>query len=92
VSLPLLYVMAAMGSLKARLPGRAREERDGRSHEQLTLRSLRLMRAEHEVDNSKAIRELGWQPEPVENSIRAAVRFFVGLREARRKAKAAQAD
>jgi dihydroflavonol-4-reductase len=83
VSLPLLYVMAAMGTLKARLRG---------SHEQLTLRSLRLMRAEHDVDNGKAIRELGWQPEPVENSIRVAVRFFVGLREARRKAKAAQTD
>jgi dihydroflavonol-4-reductase len=82
VSLPMLYVMASIGSLKARLRRRA----------QLTLRSLRLMRAEHDVDNSKAIRELGWQPDPVENSIRAAVRFFMGLREARRKAKAAQAD
>ena len=83
VSLPMLYAMAAMGSLKARLRG---------SQEQLTLRSLRLMRAEHEVDHGKAVRELGWQPEPVEDSIRAAVQFFVELRAARRKAKAAQAD
>src|SRR5262249_53380067 len=83
VSLPVLYMMAAMGSLKSLLR---------QSHEQLTLRSLRLMRAEHAVDHSKAVRELGWQPEPVEESIRAAARFFVELRAARRKAKAAQAD
>jgi dihydroflavonol-4-reductase len=81
VSLPVVYGMAAMGSLKARLRG---------SHELLTLRSLRLMRAEHEVDHSKAVRELGWQPEPVEESIRAAARFFVELRA--RKHKAAQHD
>jgi len=83
ISLPVLYAMAAAGSLKSRLRG---------TNEQLTLRSLRLMRAEHDVDNAKAVRELGWQPAPVEDSIRAAARFFVGLREARRKAKAQQAE
>jgi dihydroflavonol-4-reductase len=82
VSLPVLYAMAAMGSLKA-LRG---------TQELLTLRSLRLMRAEAELDHGKAMRELGWQPEPVEDSIRAAARFFVELRAAMRKAKAAQAD
>jgi len=69
--------------LRARLRGRP---------EQLTLRSLQLMRAEHEVDHGKAVRELGWQPRPVEDAIRAAARFFLELRAARRKAKAAQAD
>jgi dihydroflavonol-4-reductase len=83
VSLPVLYGMALMGSVKSRLRA---------SHEQLTLRSLGLMRAEHEVDHGKAVRELGWHPEPVEDSIRAAARFFVELRAARRKAKAAQGD
>ena len=83
VSLPVLYGMALMGSLKARLRN---------SQEQLTLRSLSLMRAEAEVDHSKAVRELGWQPEPVEDSIRAAARFWVGLRAAKKKAKAAQPD
>jgi dihydroflavonol-4-reductase len=83
VSIPVLYAMAAMGSLRARLRGR---------HEQLTLRSLQLMRAEHEVDHGKAVRELGWQPRPVEDAIRAGARSFVELRAARRKAKAAQAD
>jgi dihydroflavonol-4-reductase len=79
VSLPVLYGMAAAGSLKGRLRG---------TQELLTLRSLRLMRAEAELDHSKAVRELGWQPEPVENSIRAAARFWVDLRASMKKAKA----
>jgi dihydroflavonol-4-reductase len=83
VPLPMLYGMAAVGSVKARLRG---------TPERLTLRSLRLMRMESEVDHSKAVRELGWQPRPVEDSIRAASRFFVELRAAKRKAKAPQAD
>ncbi|OOK70581.1 NAD-dependent epimerase/dehydratase domain protein [Mycobacterium kansasii] len=29
------------------------------------------------LDHSKAERELGWTPEPVEDSIRKAARFFV---------------
>jgi dihydroflavonol-4-reductase len=28
------------------------------------------------MDHSKAERELGWQPEPVHDSIRRAARFF----------------
>ncbi len=74
------YALAAMGSVKARLRG---------TDEQLSLGSLRLMRAEAPVDCSKAIRELGWQPRPVEESIREAARFWVGLRDAKRKSKTA---
>jgi dihydroflavonol-4-reductase len=44
------------------------------------------------VDDSKAVRELSWQPRPVEESIREAARFWVELRNAQRKSKAAQAD
>lgn len=83
VSLPMLYGMAVMGSVKARL-------RD--TPERLTLRSVRLMRAESEVDHSKAVSELGWRPRPVEESIRAAARFWVEMRAAKRKARAAQPD
>jgi dihydroflavonol-4-reductase len=83
VSLPVLYRMALMGSLKARLR---------RTPEHLTLRSLSLMRAEAEVDHGKAVRELGWEPSPVEDSIRAAARFWVHMRAAANKAKAAQSD
>jgi nucleoside-diphosphate-sugar epimerase len=32
------------------------------------------------LDHSKAQRELGWEPEPVEDSIRKAARFFAGQR------------
>ena len=45
------------------------------------------MRAEAPVDCAKARRELGWEPRPVEDSIREAARFWVGLREAKRKSK-----
>jgi dihydroflavonol-4-reductase len=45
------------------------------------------MRAEAPVDHSKATRELGWEPRPVEESIREAARFWVGLRDAKRKSK-----
>ena len=55
--------------------------------EQLSMGSLRLMRAEAPVACDKAKRELGWEPRPVEESIREAARFWVGLREARRKTK-----
>lgn len=74
--LPMSYALAIAGSVKARLRG---------ADEQLSMGSLRLMRAEAPVDNSKAVRELRWQPRPVEESIRETARFWVGLREARRK-------
>jgi dihydroflavonol-4-reductase len=79
-SLPLAvsYGLAAMGTLKSRLRG---------TDEQLSLASLRLMRAEAPVDCSKARRELGWRPRPVEESIREAARFWLGLRDAKRKSK-----
>ncbi len=79
-SLPLAmsWALAVLGSANARLKG---------TDEQLSIGSLRLMRAEAPVDCTKAGRELGWQPRPVEESIREAARFWVGLREARRKSK-----
>ena len=81
-SLPLAmsYGLATLGTVKARLRG---------TDEQLSLPSLRLMRAEAPVDCAKARRELGWEPRPVEESIREAARFWVGLREAKRKSKSA---
>jgi dihydroflavonol-4-reductase len=80
IPLPMSYALAIAGSVKARLRG---------TDEQLSMGSLRLMRAEAPVDHSKAVRELGWQPRPVEESIREAALFWVGLREARRKARGA---
>jgi dihydroflavonol-4-reductase len=77
-SLPLAasYALAAMGSVKSRLRG---------TDERLSLESLRLMRAEAELDHGKAVRELDWQPRPVEESIREAARFWVNLRNAKRE-------
>ena len=79
IPLPMSYAMAIAGSAKAKLRG---------TDEQLSLGSLRLMRAEAPVDHSKATRELGWEPRPVEESIREAARFWLGLRDAKRKSKA----
>ncbi|MCX2712766.1 NAD-dependent epimerase/dehydratase family protein [Mycolicibacterium sp. J2] len=78
IPLPLTYLLAALGTLKGKLKG---------TDEKLSLASVRLMRAEAPVDCAKAKRELGWEPMPVENAIREAARFWVGLREARRKSK-----
>lgn len=75
IPLPVAYAMAGLGTLKARLTG---------SDERLTLNALRLMRAEAPVDHTKAERELGWRPAPVQQSIREAARWWVELRAAKR--------
>jgi dihydroflavonol-4-reductase len=79
IPLPVAWALATVGTVKAKLRG---------TDERLSLDSMRLMRAEAPVDHSKAVRELGWQPRPVEESIREAARFWAGLRDARRKSKA----
>jgi dihydroflavonol-4-reductase len=78
IPLPVLWAMAAVGTLKARLRG---------TDERLTLESVRLMRAEAPVDCAKARRELGWAPRPVEESVREAARFWADMRAERRKAR-----
>ena len=78
VPLAMSWAMAVLGSAKARFKG---------TDEMLSIGSLRLMRAEAPVDCRKAKRELGWQPRPVEESIREAARFWVELRDAKRKSK-----
>ena len=83
ISVPVLYGMGALGSLRARLTGKDAE---------LSMQSVRMMRAEAPVDHSKAVRELDWQPRPVEESIREAARFWANLKNAKRNSKAAPAD
>lgn len=75
IPLPVAYALAALGTAKAKLTG---------NDERLNLKALRLMRAEAPVDHGKATRELGWQPGPVEESIREAARWWVNLRAAKR--------
>jgi len=79
IPVPVLYALGALGSLRARLTGKDAE---------LSLDSVRMMRAEAPVDHSKAVRELGWKPRPVEESIREAARFWSGMRKAAKKAAA----
>lgn len=76
ISVPVLYMLGALGSLRARLTGKDAE---------LSLASVRMMRAEAEVDHGKATRELGWKPRPVEESIREAARFWADLKNAKGK-------
>ncbi|MCV7402707.1 NAD-dependent epimerase/dehydratase family protein [Mycobacterium fragae] len=76
ISVPVLYALGALGSLRARLTGKDAE---------LSLASVRMMRAEAEVDHGKATRELGWKPRPVEESIREAARFWAELKNAKGK-------
>ncbi len=83
ISVPALYALGALGSLRARLTGKDAE---------LSLASVRMMRAEAPVDHTKAVRELGWQPRPVEESIREAARFWAAMRTAKRDNRAAAAE
>ena len=83
ISVPMLYAMAAAGSLKAKLTG---------TDAQLSLASVRMMRSEAAVDSSKAKRELGWQPRPVEESIREAARFWNAMRTPQENSPAAQSE
>jgi dihydroflavonol-4-reductase len=79
----MLYALGAFGTLKARLTGKDAE---------LSLASVRMMRAEADVDSGKAVRELGWQPRPVEESIREAARFWAAMRDARKSTTPVQSE
>jgi dihydroflavonol-4-reductase len=78
ISVPMLYALAAAGTAKAKLTG---------TDAQLSLTSVRMMRAEAPVDSGKAKRELGWEPRPVEESIREAARFWAAMRTPRTPAQ-----
>ncbi|OBJ56400.1 NAD-dependent epimerase/dehydratase family protein [Mycobacterium sp. 1423905.2] len=80
---PVLYALGALGSLRARLTSKDAE---------LSLDSVRMMRAEAPVDHSKAVRELGWQPRPVEESIREAARFWAAMRKSKKTTGATSAE
>jgi dihydroflavonol-4-reductase len=83
ISVQALYALGALGSLRARLTGKDAE---------LSLASVRMMRAEAHVDHSKALRELGWEPRPVEESIREAARFWADLKNSRQNSKTAPSE
>jgi nucleoside-diphosphate-sugar epimerase len=68
IPLPVLYAAAHANDFASRL-----------LHRDLPFAVVGLRMAEQmsPLDHSKAERELGWRPEPVEESIRRAARFFV---------------
>ncbi len=68
-SIPLwpLYAVAYVNEAVARVTGRSIR---------LTPATLRLMHTMTPLDHSKAVRELGWDPAPTPDAIRAAARFF----------------
>ncbi|PPJ10476.1 NAD-dependent dehydratase [Nocardia nova] len=68
---PVLAVAGVLGELVARLTGR-----DIRA----TRTTLRLMHIMTPLDHSKAERELGWTPRPIEEAITDAARFFTRRR------------
>jgi dihydroflavonol-4-reductase len=49
----------------------------------VTPTSVRLLYVQTALDHSKATRELGWEPEPIEGPIRAGVRWFLDEAAAR---------
>jgi dihydroflavonol-4-reductase len=83
IPVPVLYALGALGSLRARLTGKDAE---------LSLDSVRMMRAEADIDCSKAARELGWRPRPVEESIREAARFWAAMRSGKSRSGQLSAD
>lgn len=78
---PVLAVAGVLGELVARLTGK-----DIRA----TRTTLRLMHIMTPLDHSKAERELGWTPRPIEEAITDAARFFTRRRD--RSAPTARAD
>lgn len=65
--LVVMYGIAAIATLIAAIT---------KVDNKMPIASVRLTHFMDDMDSSKARRELKWMPEPVENSIRAAVRFY----------------
>lgn len=74
VPLWLMYAAATAGDVAT-----AVLRRDSK----LSRTSVRLMHTMPPLDHGKAERELGWRPEPVEESIRRAVEFYLSRRRNR---------
>lgn len=71
IPLPVMRVIGAVGGAVSKLR---------RTDSVVTSTSVRLMHIQSALDHSKATRELGWEPAPTEQAIRAGVRWFLGER------------
>jgi dihydroflavonol-4-reductase len=67
LSLPLMRVIGAVGGAASRVVGK---------DSVITSTSVRLMHIQSALDHGKARRELGWEPGPAPDAIRAGVRWF----------------
>jgi dihydroflavonol-4-reductase len=76
IPLSLVYAMGYAGDLAARVLRRDME---------LSSLSVRLMHVMPPMDHGKAERELGWQPEPIHESIRRAADWYREHRRRRRE-------
>jgi dihydroflavonol-4-reductase len=65
---PAMRVIGAVGGVVSRAMGR---------DSVVTPTSVRLLYVQTALDHSKATRELGWEPTPIEGHIRAGVRWFL---------------
>jgi len=68
IPLPVMRVIGIVGGATSRLL---------RKDSVVTSTSVRLMHIQTALDHGKATRELGWEPAPIEDSIRAGVRWFL---------------
>jgi dihydroflavonol-4-reductase len=71
IPLPVMRVIGAVGGAVSKVRG---------TDSVVTSTSVRLMHIQSALDHSKATRELGWEPAPTEQAIRAGVRWFLGKR------------
>ena len=71
IPLPLMWVIGYVGGFFSRL---------FRRDSVVTPTSVRLMHVQTPLDHGKASRELGWEPAPVQDSIRSGVRWFLDER------------
>ncbi len=71
IPLPVLYGGARINDLAARMVNRDLP---------FATAGMRIVENMGRLDHSKAVRELGWRPEPVRDSIQRAVQFFAHQR------------
>lgn len=77
IPLPVMRVIGAVGGVASRIV---------RRDTVVTPTSVRLMHVQTALDHGKAARELGWEPAPVEHSIRSAARWYLDERARSRPA------
>ena len=76
IPLPVMRVIGAVGGGVSRML---------RRDSVVSPTSVRLMHVQTALDHSKATRELGWEPAPVADSIRAGVRWYLDERGGSRR-------